>query len=220
MGKTSIGTTVLALAVFLTAQPLLAQDDDRAQLLKIKAAFERAASSSKLDLLLPYLGEDFPEQMFFDQFQGKDRLQDLLAQRADGLGRTNEVQSYKLELLRDRRSLKFKGGQASASGTTKETIKTSLGEIVCRSKWTATFQRRGGRWTLSSMNSKLDATDPVAMAVANLARNTRSPLTQGKLRLGSLEIDEPNYDGDTAQLRKDPTPYRHWQITTHLPGGE
>lgn len=141
-------------------------DADRAALRTIKATFEEAVKTNRLDLMLPYLDEPFSvvtytDREFTDFNAFKAQWQKT---RADLL----EGGSYDMELLPER--TRFFGDLAVARGDSRNTLVKGDGRTFhFTSHWTAVFRRVGGQWKVVRAHNSLSPFDN-EMLVAGVRR--------------------------------------------------
>lgn len=167
-------------------------DPDRAELLKIQQAYERAVTENKPELILPYIDEGFQGETLFIPVQGRDGFQALWDKTRRDIGKGRGVSDYKLRIKPEK--LDVKGPSAVASGRTEEEIETPMGRIRYSSRWNARLEKRDGRWRLTGMTSRFNPADTVAVAVGGLLKTAwLKRLSLRAPRAGAPDFDRDGY---------------------------
>lgn len=187
----AVWALILLAALKARATPLAGlPPSEREALLKLKAAFESAVQGNRLQLLWPYLADDFGGSMLLKDIKSRDELKALWDQIDRKFGEEKGVRRYRLEIIPE--SLEISGDTASAGGTTKESIETPLGPVSYTSVWSARLVRRGGVWKLARMESKMDAMDKISRGLNTVVRAVWTAI---KLPSG-IRREPPDFDKD------------------------
>jgi len=136
--------------------PAAAQDADEADhqaLRELKAVFEKAASENNLDLLKPYVHEDFSAVTYTDR-----EFVEFEAFKARWQKTRDEIVgngSYKVTLLPERS--KIYGDFAITRGDSENILIHQAGkEFHFTSHWTAVCRKVDGTWKIVRAHSSLD----------------------------------------------------------------
>lgn len=140
-----------------TALSLAAEDEDREAdhnaLRRLRAVFEEAVNRNELDLLKPYLDENFTVVTYTDlEFSDFDVFKAAWQKRRDELLAGG---SYTVELEPELSDLR--GDIAIARGNSKNVLTTGSGdEYHFSSHWTAVCRKVDGEWKILRAHSSLD----------------------------------------------------------------
>jgi ketosteroid isomerase-like protein len=143
------------LAQMIAAQGVVddAAEADHEALRRLKAVFEKAASENKLDLLRPYVNDDFSAVTYTDR-----EFTDFDAFKARWQKTRDEIVgdgSYKVTLLPERSEIY--GDFAIARGDSENVLVNQAGkEFHFTSHWTAVCRKVDGQWKIVRAHSSLD----------------------------------------------------------------
>lgn len=179
----------------------------KADLMKIKDAYERAIREDKPELFTRYLADDFGGKMLFKDIRGKQGFNEFWNKVNDRLGKGENARGYSVTLKPEK--IDVNGDTAKAEGTTEETVQTPLGQISYATTWKADLRRQGDGWKLTQMDSALDPKNTVSRFVASLVGNVwlkehsiaPQPAAVGtakdyRHRFRRVRAENPDFDGD------------------------
>jgi ketosteroid isomerase-like protein len=147
--------TILILLTSLCSQNSMAQSDepDRAELRKLKTAYEQAINSNDLEKLQPFLAESFTGVMvsgeevksFSEMKAYWEKMKNLIGQWG----------TYHVTVNTD--LTEFHGDVSISRGITDEEVKTSKGNIYkYHAQWSAVCLKKDGQWKVLRMHSAMD----------------------------------------------------------------
>jgi len=149
------------------AAPAADEEADHEALRRLKAAYEEAVRTNKIETLAPHFHADFhgamvtgrPVNSFADVQQFWRDLRGLIG---EGGTYTTTVNAERSAIL---------GDLALARGTTDDVVKTGDGnEYKVTTLWSATLQRDGGSWKIRTLQGTMDPIgNPFVSAVAQRA---------------------------------------------------
>jgi ketosteroid isomerase-like protein len=149
------GMSVCLFGQTAAAQPA-AEDEaeaDHQALRELKAVFEKAASENNLDLLKPYISENFSAVTYTDR-----EFTDFEAFKARWQKTRDEIVgdgSYKVTLLPERSEIY--GDFAITRGDSDNVLVNGAGkEFRFTSHWTAVCRKMDGQWKIVRAHSSLD----------------------------------------------------------------
>ncbi|MBI4348679.1 MAG: DUF4440 domain-containing protein, partial [Elusimicrobia bacterium] len=160
-----IAPAFAAFLAALLASPALAVDP-KAELLKIKDAYERAIREDKPELFTKHLADDFGGKMLFKDIRGKQGFNEFWSKVNDRFGKGENARGYSVTLKPEK--IDVSGDTAQAEGTTEETVDTPLGAITYASTWKANLRKQGADWKLTRMDSRPDPANTVSRFVSSL----------------------------------------------------
>ena len=152
----TVALMVSSLAAQAFVSSVAAQESDEADhqaLRKLKAVFEEAASENNLDLLKPFVHEEFSAVTYTDR-----EFVDFEAFKARWQKTRDEIVgngSYKVTLLPERSEIH--GDFAIARGDSENILINQAGkEFRFTSHWTAVCRKVDGEWKIVRAHSSLD----------------------------------------------------------------
>ncbi|MBI5208644.1 MAG: hypothetical protein HY927_01565 [Elusimicrobia bacterium] len=188
-----------------------ASEKDRQEFARIQTAFEEAANKKDFELLRPYLDKAFQGRMVSDEdVSGVEGLQ-AFWKKIGGVSEKEGVHRYTIRLNPE--NLRIAGNEAVAKGRTDEKFEVRPGDPVeFHSEWEVRLQKdAGGRWKLSSMNSRLDPIDKISLALKVTAKKLLGgaldrlaipAAATNRLDLHKVRADkEQDFDGDRVRYR-------------------
>ena len=154
-----IALTAAALLVFVSPCDLCAQDDaeaDHDALRKIRAVAEEAINNNELELLLPYLADDFSivtytDREFTDFDTFKTRWEKTREELLQGGSYATDLQPQRSRIL---------GDIAVARGNSANVLITGAGKrYEFPANWTAVLHKVDGEWKIVRAHSSLSPFD-------------------------------------------------------------
>lgn len=173
-----------------SAAQAVAQNVDEADhqaLRELKKVFEKAASENNLDLLRPYVNEDFSAVTYTDR-----EFTDFEAFKARWQKTRDEIVgngSYKVTLLPERSEIYV--DFAIARGDSENVLVNEAGkEFRFTSHWTAVCRKVDGQWKIVRAHSSLDPFgNPMLIdGVRNKILQTGAAAALGGLVVGGLAV--------------------------------
>jgi len=151
-----LGAITALLLLLGVSLPVFAQEDDEADhqaLREMKTVFEKAASENNLDLLKPYVPEQFSAVTYTDrEFTDFEAFKTRWQKTRDEIVGTG---SYKVTLKPERS--KIYGDIAIARGDSDNVLINSAGKkFEFTSHWTAVCRKIDGQWKIERVHSSLD----------------------------------------------------------------
>lgn len=170
--------------------------------MKIKSAYENALNQDDLDVLMPYLSESFTGSFVTgDEISDRRALQAYWDKVKRIIGQGRPGAGYRVKLNPE--DVRIDGGSAYARGSTDEEVVTGSGQrLRYRSLWQVRLNKDGGRWTVSSLESKADPLDKLTLAVQLIATRMWFPAHY----LKAPTDRDPDFDGDRGRNVKDALP--------------
>ena len=157
MTTAALRCLMLLLALLACCTPISAQveedHEDHEALRELRRVYEKAANENNLDLLKPYLHEDFSAVMMsnreFRDFDSLKKQWQITRDEIVGDG------SYEMRLEPELSTIL--GDIAIARGDSKNVVVTGSGEeLAFDSKWTAVCIKEDGRWKILRGHGSLD----------------------------------------------------------------
>lgn len=138
--------------LILLAVPVLASEEDKAALRKLRDVYEQAIAKRDLAALKPHLAADFTAVMITaDEVKGYDGILSYWKKVEDFLGKDG---TYQVSIEPD--DTIFEGNIAIAKGRAREHVVRSGKTLDFISQWTAIARKEGTEWKIVRIQASID----------------------------------------------------------------